>query len=572
MLVAQLDQQRRNVDLDRAGVEAGSAETGGVRQRAVGIVLGGVHAGELRGEDGADRSGVRRSVGVAARAFVHRADVETGRAADAVERLAADPVGEGRGASVVEQHQVEGLRPVAGRDSGPQGRVRVHPLAGGGARQQLEEDLQVLVARQHLLDAHDGDQGVGQRQAHAAVALRLDDGQGAGLRDAEVGSGDGDLRRHELLAQIGAGRCRQVGGDVVQGRVDARDLLEEDLPDLVAVAVDGGHQDVRGLVVGELHDELGEVRLVRGDADRFEVLVEADLLGGHRLDLDDLLAAGLLDQPRDDLVGLAAVPGPVDGAAALGDLALQFLQQCGEPVHRVGLDGRSRVAQLLPVGQFAGDVEAFGADGVGGLAEVAAQLCVAQVVMGGGGELPVATQVARAVRGAGRRRGHAEKSAAHRAASVRTCGEVRVAERIWARCRVRVPDSIRESPPPMCIRQDESPAVHTAASVVAMLRILSWSIAVDVSAFFTAKVPPNPQQASASGSSTRSIESTALSSRSGLSPTRSMRREWQVGWYVTRCGKYAPTSVAFSTSTRNSESSYVLAFTVATPARSAASP
>ena len=29
----------------------------------------------------------------------------------------------------------------------------------------------------------------------------------------------------------------------------------------------------------------------------------------------------------------------------------------------------------------------------------------------------------------------------------------------------------------------------------------------------------------------------------GRSPTPSMRSEWQVGWYVTRCGKYAPTSV-----------------------------
>ena len=61
-------------------------------------------------------------------------------------------------------------------------------------------------------------------------------------------------------------------------------------------------------------------------------------------------------------------------------------------------------------------------------------------------------------------------------------------------------------------------------------RILSASIAVEMSAFFTANVPPKPQHSSAPGSSTRSIPRTARSSRSGLSPTRSIRSEWQVGW------------------------------------------
>ena len=82
----------------------------------------------------------------------------------------------------------------------------------------------------------------------------------------------------------------------------------------------------------------------------------------------------------------------------------------------------------------------------------------------------------------------------------------------------------------MCIRQDESPAVSTSAPVRVTQRILSASIAADVSAFFSANVPPNPQHWSASGSSTRSIPRTARSRRSGRSPTRSIRSEWQVGW------------------------------------------
>ena len=60
----------------------------------------------------------------------------------------------------------------------------------------------------------------------------------------------------------------------------------------------------------------------------------------------------------------------------------------------------------------------------------------------------------------------------------------------------------------MCIRQELSPAVHTSARVASTLRILSASMAVEVSAFLTANVPPNPQHTSASGSSTRSIPAT----------------------------------------------------------------
>ena len=88
----------------------------------------------------------------------------------------------------------------------------------------------------------------------------------------------------------------------------------------------------------------------------------------------------------------------------------------------------------------------------------------------------------------------------------------------------------------MCIRHDESPAVQTSARVATTLLILSASIAVETSGFFTENVPPNPQHESAAGNSIRSRPRTARNSRSGLSPTCSMRSEWQVGWYVTRCG------------------------------------
>ena len=77
----------------------------------------------------------------------------------------------------------------------------------------------------------------------------------------------------------------------------------------------------------------------------------------------------------------------------------------------------------------------------------------------------------------------------------------------------------------MCIRQELSAAHSTSAPVWRTAATLSAQIAADTSAFFTENVPPNPQQDSASGRSTRSRPRTARSSRSGASPTRSMRSE-----------------------------------------------
>ena len=94
----------------------------------------------------------------------------------------------------------------------------------------------------------------------------------------------------------------------------------------------------------------------------------------------------------------------------------------------------------------------------------------------------------------------------------------------------RTPAFRRRSPPPICIRQELSGAVTTSASVARMCAILSVSIAEDSAGCLTANVPPNPQQVLASASSTRSIPSTARSSRSGASPACISRVAWQEAW------------------------------------------
>jgi hypothetical protein len=87
----------------------------------------------------------------------------------------------------------------------------------------------------------------------------------------------------------------------------------------------------------------------------------------------------------------------------------------------------------------------------------------------------------------------------------------------------------RDSPPPICSRQELSRAHSTSAWVEPTAATLSASIASDTSEFLIAKVPPKPQHDSAAGSSASSRPATAPSRRNGRSPTRSARSEWQVG-------------------------------------------
>ncbi len=268
----------------------------------------------------------------------------------------------------------------------PHGGVGVHPLAGRAPRQQLQEHLQVAPGGQDLLDADHADQRLGQGQAHAAVALGLQHHQGAGLGDHEVGPGDADLGGEEPLAKVQARGLGQGPRVVAQalgsGASPFGHVLAEDLPDLRAVAVDGRNQDVGRPVVAELHDQLGEVGLVGGDPGLGQRLVEADLLGGHRLDLDHLGLAGGSDQAGHDLVGLGGVRRPVHVAARAGDRLLDLEQVAVEVAQRVVLDRLARRAQLGPVGQLLDHGRPLGADRVRRLAEVVPELGVLECLLG----------------------------------------------------------------------------------------------------------------------------------------------------------------------------------------------
>ena len=133
---------------------------------------------------------------------------------------------------------------------------------------------------------------LGQGLGEIAIAFIGDDHRGAGLGDEEIRAGDADIGGEEFLAQHAA-RLRQQAGRLVeiavggQMGVDAAEIVL----DLRLGEVNRGRDDVGRQLVAQLDDVFAEIGLDRRDAVAFEEIVEADLLGDHRLALGHGLGA-----------------------------------------------------------------------------------------------------------------------------------------------------------------------------------------------------------------------------------------------------------------------------------------
>src|SRR6266568_5414333 len=250
-----MQQHLRNVNLDRTDLVARSAQGGSIRE---GFSL--LHAHQLRCENSPNGTGVDRAIGMTARAGIDRANIETGTATDTVQRLTTDLVSKDVSTSVVEQHQVERLWAISRRYPCPQAGVGIHPFACRTAWQQLQEDRKVLKGGQDFLDAHHRNERLRQRQAHASIALTLDDADRSALGDGEVGTAHRHLSREELLAQVapcGGGKLLRIVGEVLP----LSDRATEEVADLAAILMDGGNQDMGGRLSGQLNDQFGKVGL-----------------------------------------------------------------------------------------------------------------------------------------------------------------------------------------------------------------------------------------------------------------------------------------------------------------------
>ena len=188
-----------------------------------------------------------------------------------------------------------------------------------------------------------------------AVALVGDDDRRSGFGDEEVRAGDPDVGGEELGPQHLARLGQQLFGlgEAALGRQVAMRLAEL-LLDVFRGQMDRRRDDVGGRLAAQLDDVFAEVGLDRLDPRRLERVVEADLLGDHRLALGDALRAHRLAEVDDDLARFLGVLRVVDFAAARANLALVGLEIEVEMGERVILDRAGAVAQRLELGQPGG--------------------------------------------------------------------------------------------------------------------------------------------------------------------------------------------------------------------------
>ncbi len=315
-------------DPHRAGVVARAAERRHERQLARALAL---HALQQRGQHRADRARVGRAVGLAAHAAPHRARVEAGAAADAVERLLQVRAEQGR-APAVEDHQVQLLGAVglAGRARpGDQVDVAGRVVADRRHRQDLQDVRGLVPVAHHPLHPHHGDVDARQGGHQARVALVLDDADRPGLGHAEVDPRDADVRAREHLAQAACAR----GPPAPRGRSAApsRSRPSKHLAHLLLVEVHRRGDDVARVLAGQLQDPLAEVGLDHPQPRLLDRLVELDLLRGHRLRLGHQgrpARRGEVGDVAAGRVGVGRAASPRPPAAV--DPLLEAVEQLGQ--------------------------------------------------------------------------------------------------------------------------------------------------------------------------------------------------------------------------------------------------
>ena len=308
-------------------------------------------------EHRAHGAGIDPAIGVSADRVIDRAMVHAGAAADAAQHL-LEARAEHGGAAVVDENHVVVLRPVrvrAAAGAGGEGGVDRHLLARGRAGEHAQELARVFQGRHELLEGREHDMRLRQDLREIAVALVGDDDRGAGLGHQEVRAGDAHIGREKTLAQHGARFGQQLHGlrEIALGvemGVDAPEILLH----LRGVEVDGGRDDVARQLVPQLNDVFAEIRLDGRDAVRFQVMIDLDLLGDHRLALRHRLRASLAADAQDDVAGFLRVAGEMHVPAGGLHLLLVGFEVEVEMLQRVVLDVPRRIPQRLEFRQLVG--------------------------------------------------------------------------------------------------------------------------------------------------------------------------------------------------------------------------
>src|SRR5712672_415051 len=361
--------------------------------------------------------------------------------------------------------------------------------------------------------------GLRQRLGEVAVALVGDDDRAAGLGDQEIRARDADIGGEEFFAQHGARFAQQAGGldQIAFRRQMGMDAAEFRL-DLLLGEMHRGCDDVGWHLVAELDDVFAEVGLDRDDAVGFQVVVEPDLLGDHRLSLGGGAGAERLADAENDLVGIMCRDGVMHVPAGRRDLFFVGFEIEVEMGQRMVLDVARRVAQRVELGQLVRHLAPAGDEVHLDEFERVLQIAIGERRLG------VLLEAWR-----GRDVGHGRGPVARRGGAP-IAGSAVMPASTSATWRTSIALPSRCSLPAMFIRQPRSPAISMPAPLAATLAAFLATIAFEMSGYLTQKVPPKPQHTSGSRISVSVSPRTVPSSRRGWTRTPSSRNPEQESW------------------------------------------
>ena len=303
---------------DRADLVAGAAERRGVRQRRVDLAG---HAGAAAAS-GSRRSGRGRPSRRRGRRCARRPGRRSGRRSSGCSAAPGGRVASARTSvrPLSSRTRWKLLRAVAGGDAGPDRGVRVHPLGGrasaaaaggrprGPARSGSPSRSPSPRSASRAASGTSGRCPPTRRRTSVPVSAT-----------AKLAPLMPTLASRNSLPQVAPGgggqRARVVGqvvGRVVElarrksSRISARFLW------IAGTRMCDGRSSPSWMISSARSVSIAWMPRAASASFR------PDLLGGQRLDLDDLVGAGRRDEPGHDRVGLGGVARPVDVAARPG--------------------------------------------------------------------------------------------------------------------------------------------------------------------------------------------------------------------------------------------------------------
>ncbi len=201
---------------------------------------------------------------------------------------------------------------------------------------KFEKNRQVGEARDEFFHAHHAPhESAGASRAHAAVAFVGADADGAGLGTGEVDAGDPHVRLVEAVAEVDA---RHLGELLrVVGEWHAEEF-RENFADLLRPHVHDRVDQVRRMIVCDLHDQFAQIRFHRLNARRRQGIIKLRLLRHHRLRFHNEFGIRSAGDVDDKLVGFLGVGGEVHMPAGFFDVVSELFEVEVEMIEAMGLD------------------------------------------------------------------------------------------------------------------------------------------------------------------------------------------------------------------------------------------